>query len=302
MSAATIPRRGVPYYDVARGKTMILPRKGGGAVEYVRDAPKPQFSARQALRRAGIRAAGTADQRAARARTSASRATRAALPTFRSSDTGWGGLIVYVFLSILGLALLENLLSGRGAAAASKALGFLAGGINRLVSPVDPIIGKGVLPAATSAPAEASAPSPGTVQPQTGSKLADAGGFLPGGVSFRLGRVDQGRDLQTKPGQAIVAPGAGFVLRVGSDPGGGGRHFGPSYPIVHFTSGPYAGQTVYIGHTVTRLEQGAKFVAGEILAVTGNGGPESGGAPPGWAEIGYAPGGTPGPFGQPAPF
>lgn len=134
------------------------------------------------------------------------------------------------------------------------------------------------------------------------SDLTHAGGFLPTGLKFSMQRADQGRDIQTVPGAPILAPGDGFVVRVASDPGSGGAHFGPSYPIVHFTSGPYAGQTVYIGHTVSALSAGQKFKAGSPLSHTQQSGPMNGGAPSGWAEIGFAPGGSPGPFGQQPPF
>lgn len=137
---------------------------------------------------------------------------------------------------------------------------------------------------------------------KTAAYSPTAGGFLPQNASYTSKRADQGRDLQTAPGGPIVAPGDGVVVRVASDPGGGGGHFGPSYPIVKFTSGPYAGQTMYVGHTTSALKPGQQFTAGSVLSYTGRGGPESGGAPPGWAEIGYAPGGTPGKFGQQPPF
>lgn len=142
----------------------------------------------------------------------------------------------------------------------------------------------------------------GPVAAITQPSAANMGGFLAGPYKATYGRADQGRDIQTSPGAPIVAPGAGYVVRIGSDPGGGGAHFGPSYPIVHFTSGPYAGQTMYIGHTVAALAPGQHFNLGAVLSHTGHGGPESGGAPPGWAEIGFAPGGTPGPLGQAPPF
>jgi hypothetical protein len=129
-----------------------------------------------------------------------------------------------------------------------------------------------------------------------------AGGFLPEGAKYTMGRADQGRDIQTAPGAAIVAPGSGYVVSVKSDPGGGGAHFGPGYPVVHFTSGPYAGMTMYIGHTVSALRPGEKFNAGDALSHTQRSGPLNGGAPDGWAEIGFAPGGTPGGFGQKPPF
>ena len=137
---------------------------------------------------------------------------------------------------------------------------------------------------------------------KTGVGQSVAGGFVPRGVKVTVGRSDQGRDIQTVPGTPIVAPGAGIVIGVKSDPGGGGKHFGTSYPVVRFTSGPYKGMTMYIGHTTTQLRPGQKFKAGDAISFTGSGGPETGGAPPGWAEIGFAPGGTPGSFGQQPPF
>lgn len=135
-----------------------------------------------------------------------------------------------------------------------------------------------------------------------GGAPGSAGGFLPKGMQFAYNRHDQGRDIQTSPGAPILAPGSGYVVRIASDPGGGGAHFGPSYPIVHFTSGPYAGHDVYVGHTVAALNPGQKFQAGAVLSHTQPSGPLNGGAPSGWAEIGFANGGTPGPNGQPAPF
>lgn len=129
-----------------------------------------------------------------------------------------------------------------------------------------------------------------------------AGGFLPPGLKYTYDRHDQGRDIQTRVGAPILAPGDGYVVRVASDPGGGGGHFGPAYPIVFFTSGPYKGHYVYIGHTVSALRAGARFKAGHVLSRTQRSGAHNGGAPDGWAEIGFAPGGSPGGMGQPAPF
>src|SRR5579884_2376430 len=124
-----------------------------------------------------------------------------------------------------------------------------------------------------------------------------AGGFLPLNAPYKPGRIDQGHDFQTAPGAPIIAPGAGIVERVASDPNG----FGPAYPIVKFTSGPYAGRSIYIGHTISQLDPGQRFNAGAVLSRTGTK-PIGNAQVPGWAEIGYAPGGVPGPFGQPSPF
>lgn len=124
-----------------------------------------------------------------------------------------------------------------------------------------------------------------------------AGGFLPKGAVYKVGRKDQGQDGQTNPGGAILAPGSGYVVSVKSDPNG----FGPAYPIVHFTSGRYAGHDVYIGHTISALRPGQKFSAGSVLSHTGTQ-PLGNASVPGWFEIGFAPGGLPGQFGQTVPF
>lgn len=128
-----------------------------------------------------------------------------------------------------------------------------------------------------------------------------AKGFLPSGAKYVQRRVDQGRDFETDPGGPIIAPGAGKVVGIGINPLG----FGTSYPIVYFSSGPFQGKTMYIGHCLSSLPKYADFVAGQELAITGTTGQElwNGNASvPGWAEIGYAPNGVPGPWGQDPPF
>lgn len=125
-----------------------------------------------------------------------------------------------------------------------------------------------------------------------------AGGFLPKGASYTVGRVDAGHDFQTDPGAPIIAPGAGKVVAVKYNPGG----FGPAYPVVHFTSGPYKGQTLYIGHTISALKPGQLFKPGQVLSRTGRT-PVGNASVPGWAEIGFADAsGTPGHMGQTPPF
>jgi murein DD-endopeptidase MepM/ murein hydrolase activator NlpD len=124
-----------------------------------------------------------------------------------------------------------------------------------------------------------------------------AGGFLPAGAKYIARRQDQGRDGITNPGGPIIANGNGVVVRNGNDPAG----FGPRYPIVHFTSGPYAGKTIYFGHTLSSVQPGQQVQAGQTISHTGTSGVGNA-TVPGWFEIGYAAGGTPGPFGQPAPF
>jgi len=108
-------------------------------------------------------------------------------------------------------------------------------------------------------------------------------GFLPHGAKLVLNRIDQGQDIQTNTGGAILAPGDGVVVHTLNNPGG----FGFNYPVVRFTSGPWRGREVYIGHTHSVLKEGDHFRAGQILSRTGTGTPREGNArTPGWAEIG----------------
>ena len=126
---------------------------------------------------------------------------------------------------------------------------------------------------------------------------AKAGGFLPRNAPYKPGRQDQGRDGSTTPGGPMIAPGDGRVIRIGVDNGG----FGPDYPIVAFTSGPYRGRILYLGHTHSALRAGASFRKDEILSYTGKT-PVGNATVPGWFEVGFADSGSPGPLGQPAPF
>jgi hypothetical protein len=49
------------------------------------------------------------------------------------------------------------------------------------------------------------------------------------------------------------------------------------------------------------VSAGQHFTSGQVLSHTGTHGVGNA-TQPGWFEIGYANGGTPGPFGQPTPF
>jgi hypothetical protein len=151
-------------------------------------------------------------------------------------------------------------------------------------------------------PAALQAPAAGVAAAPVGARIpyapgGKAGGFLPPSAAYTPGRLDAGHDFQTNPGGALFAPGDGYVIRLGFDPHG----FGPRYPIVHFTSGPYRGKNLYLGHTLATVQPGQRFRAGQVLSRTGTS-PVGNASVPGWAEIGFAPGGTPGEFGQTAPF
>lgn len=142
--------------------------------------------------------------------------------------------------------------------------------------------------------------------PGSGIASAQGGGFIPQGQSYVEKRSDQGRDLQTNPGGNIIAPGDGAVIAILHNPGSGGGFFGNDYPVVEFTTGPYRGQgPIYLGHVIADRSVGG-FKKGDILGHTASNAEANanvnGGAPPGWAEIGFAPGGTPGMVGQRTPF
>lgn len=124
-----------------------------------------------------------------------------------------------------------------------------------------------------------------------------AGGFLPKGATYIAGRKDQGRDGQTNPGGPLVANGNGVVVAVKSDPNG----FGPAYPEIRFTTGPFAGRTIYFGHTLSTVRPGQQVQPGQVISRTGTSGVGNASVP-GWFEVGFADSGTPGPVGQPAPF
>lgn len=108
------------------------------------------------------------------------------------------------------------------------------------------------------------------------------GGLLPQGAILKLGRLDEGQDGQTNPGGAIIANGNGKVVAVKSDPGG----FGPSYPLVEFSSGPLAGLgPIYFGHTLAAVRVGQTVRAGDTISHTGRSGVGNA-TVPGWFEIG----------------
>lgn len=188
----------------------------------------------------------------------------------------------------LGVILLTDLL--RAPKAIVDVSQHSLGALNRLVGLSDPLTGS----ARAATASGSSRRGPTSIGTGGGTH---AGGFLSSKYPYKAGRHDQGQDFQTSPGAPIIAPGAGYVVAVHSDPGG----FGPSYPVVHFTSGPYAGHDIYIGHTLSALKAGARFVAGQVLSHTGRV-PIGNASVAGWAEIGYAPGGVPGPYGQRVPF
>jgi murein DD-endopeptidase MepM/ murein hydrolase activator NlpD len=150
----------------------------------------------------------------------------------------------------------------------------------------NPLFSSGLL--GTKAPAEANFMHNRTIPgvPSVSRETTPAGneklgGFLSASAPLQYKRIDQGQDIQTRPGEALLAPGDGEVVAVKADPSG----FGPAYPVVKFSSGPLVGQSVYLGHADSALKQGDHFKEGQTIARTSKTGHN---APPGWAEIGMA--------------
>jgi hypothetical protein len=294
----------------ARARRLRLARESRQPRGVLRDPlagqSPPPISPRASLRRAGALVDRAGTRTAAGGRGAGARVAKVYEPGARRA----GDLLVWSFATILGLAFLEAALSGRGPAAVQKFLGLLGGGISKFVDPSDPLFGKtspspgeaaggAGLPTSVTGPSSIVAPGPAGEHPGPGAGHTgrNAGGFLPRTALYIPGRADQGRDGQTGPRVPIIAPGAGRVVAVKSDPGG----FGPAYPVVKFSSGPYAGQTLYIGHRISALRVGARFRAGQVIAKAAPHGLGNA-STPGWFEIGFAPGGAPGPMGQPTPF
>ena len=153
----------------------------------------------------------------------------------------------------------------------------------------NPLLSSGVL-AKAAEPTLSTKTIPGIPGVPTGGTPAPApaaggggklGGFLGAQAPLEIKRTDEGQDIQTRPGEALLAPGDGEVIAVKTDPAG----FGPDYPVVKITSGPLAGTSWYLGHTDTTLKQGQSFKAGQPIARTSKTGHN---APPGWLELGEA--------------
>jgi hypothetical protein len=282
------PARGKPYYDVAKGRTMILPAGGGKAVPYIEPAARGGFDAKRALRRAGVRAGratvGAGDRAARGVRTGTVPALKSAGAWPSLGSRGAGGLVLFVFGSIIGLALLRDALGGRGPAAVQIALNAIGGGFQKLVSPTDPIVPRGQLPppaaAAVAGSGGAAAVAPGG---QSAPALTALGVYTnPVPFSYRLGRTDQGLDLEAgkqNVGQPILAVGKAKIVALSRSYPGFGQYVG--YRLLN---GPAAGRVIYVGHSrVANLKIGDVVPAGAPVAYV-----QGYEAQPGHIELGFA--------------
>lgn len=293
------PARGRPYYDVERGLTMILPPGGGRAVPYVGARPGGDRSARRALERAGVVAAGEARTLGHTARRAGRRGGRvlaragADPGTFLGAErTGLGGLLIYGFATIIGLALLDLMLSGRGPAGVDALLRGFGFGIQKLIDPRDPLVPAADAPAYAGAPARDPRQPPGRTLPPGAPGTSGTGGGLGagGGILGAAGRIigvpgvgthsraaaphnwqsDNAIDVRVPVGTPVFAPATGRLGNTGLLPGVSvverGRFAGQR---VNLFGG---GQGFYFAH-LSRLapgvREGAQVREGQLLGWTG---------------------------------
>jgi murein DD-endopeptidase MepM/ murein hydrolase activator NlpD len=260
-STATRPRRRGPSYDQLPMEDRFPKKRAAPAAD--------GFSARRALRRSGIRSRQAANRGLLDARHYAGAPGRVAA----ADPTGVAQLVLYVFTTILALALLENVLGGRGPAAVDKLLAVMGGGIRKLVDPTDPLIGAG--PTGTTATGD---PAPGAA-----GTVPSAGGYRnPFAFPFTVGRTDQGLDLEagaSAVGKPIGVLGDAQVIGVDRNYSGYGQYV--SYRLL---SGPDKGKAIFVGHSrVADVKVGDRLPAGSTIAFV-----QGYNAQPGHIEIGYA--------------
>lgn len=124
------------------------------------------------------------------------------------------------------------------------------------------------------------------------------GGWVYHGVEARMQRVDQGQDFEVPLGRHVIAPGWGKCVRHLSD-GPWPNGFGDPYAVVWIGSGRFANRYWYIGHCNAEVVPvGHVFHTGDILARPNHSLNQGWG----WVELGHAPNGFPGPFGEGARF
>lgn len=239
-----------------------------------------RFDAGEVLRRTGFRVR----HETAAARDDAAGIGRALEKIGAGDFSGSAGNLLVIFLSgLLGLLLLDLLISQRGSTVTSKAVGWLTSALDRVVSPTDPLTSPGAGAPTVSSPSAATAADPAL---PAGSG-AGAGGYVDPVAGATFERVDQGVDLKGKPGQPVLAIGDAQVDAVKADPGGFGT-------AIYYTllNGAHAGQQIYVGHAQPTVKPGDQVAAGapvaRLLAK-----PLGNATEPGWTEIGFAAGGVP---------
>lgn len=279
------PPRGVPYLVPGEGR-MIVPAEGGKARRYegaLAAGVGEAFSPARALRRAGVAAAQAGVRRADRAAAAAPAAVGNQVGASLSGrDTSAFGLAVWVLATLVMLALLENLLGGRGPAAVQTSLDWLGGGIRRLISPVDPLLPRGpATPAAASSSATPSG-SPATTPAASGTAKKGAGILavvgriigLPGQGTHSFTQApnnwqsDNAIDVAVPKGTPVFAPAAGVVVNAGYEagqgPGSTGRFAGERITL------QLAGNELFYGHlSALTVKAGQRVQAGQLIGYSG---------------------------------
>jgi len=248
------PRRNRPYFDTERDRWMIVPAEGGGAVPYT-PAQRQDYDARAALRRAGVAARSDARELGRSARR-ASSASAELLTTGAPASPSAGELVLYMAGSVLGLAILRNVLEGRGPAAVQTGFAGIGQALRKLVDPADPLIPRGAAAAPPSAgpspqsTGTAAAPPPSGSAPARrealalrtvagasassiiGGEHATSGLPVAGSTTFPTDLAYPAWDVGAPAGTPVLAPEAGTVVRLsGRDPA-----LGPSGGV----HGPFA--------------------------------------------------------------
>jgi murein DD-endopeptidase MepM/ murein hydrolase activator NlpD len=130
-----------------------------------------------------------------------------------------------------------------------------------------------------------SSAQPACAQPQPGVLVGGYALPLDRRYMARLGRTDDGVDIETAPdGSTVYSIAPGVCTAVASD----SRGFGPNYPVIQAGAGPLAGQAIYYGHVARSLVRPGQHVgAGEPIAVVGHTG-DAAGLGHGHIEIGFS--------------
>lgn len=166
------------------------------------EPPAPQgFDPKRALRRAGLAA-----------QSDAIRTGELAAPFARAFNrytglerAGIGATLMFAGFTVLGLALLDAALRGRGPAAVERILALAGGGVQRLFAASDPIIGYAA-PEGGYEPVARTPLSPGARAAGRVEETRD----VPGAPGFR-----RARRIVPLPGHAGVRVDAGLVALVG---------------------------------------------------------------------------------------
>lgn len=132
----------------------------------------------------------------------------------------------------------------------------------------------------SAAPASASGASGAAASVGAGSlNVAGLASPFPAGVKVTWGRNDQGVDGVLPPGTPMRAIADGVISIAHDAPG-----FGSNYAVLHTTAGP----AYYYGHSIPLAKDGAKVVAGQIIAKANEHG-QGNATTPGAFEIGEWP-------------